>query len=155
MADGWDDWGDGDDNQSHNSEKSEGWDWPAEEGSSAAAVIPATTRTSPSVAAESNSRTEDAEAKARTARAVNEMTDKFFSELRRYQEDLADPCVREEINKVREAVTAKAYFRCISSCVTGRTCNSSAAAKVCLPSSHHNAACGRLPCMYATAVQSI
>lgn len=111
MADGWDDWGDGDDNQSHSSEKSEGWDWPAEEGRSAAVVVkPATTRTSRAVAAESNNRTEDVEAKARTARAVNEMTDKFFSELRRYQEDLADPCVREEINKVREAVTAKAYF---------------------------------------------
>lgn len=111
MADGWDDWGDDDDNQSHSSEKSEGWDWPAEEGGTAAEVAkPTTTRTTRRpVAAESTNSTENVEAEARTARAVNEMTDKFFLELRRYQEDLADPCVREEVNQVREAVTAKPY----------------------------------------------
>lgn len=120
MADGWDDWGDDDDddNQSHSSEKSEGWDWPAEEGSSAAAAAavvvakPATSRTNHPVDAESNSScTEDIEAEARPARAVDEMTDKFFLELRRYQEDLADPCVREEINKVRGAVTGSVVLQ--------------------------------------------
>lgn len=38
------------------------------------------------------------------ARMVDDVTDKFFDELRRYLEDLADPHVREEINQVRDEI---------------------------------------------------
>lgn len=103
MADDWDDWGDDDNEEAaadggdNNSsgDKSEGWDWP----------VAATTKPPAATTAEQQSpqRHEDessaVEREAREA-AVDEMTEKFFVELRSYLENLADPSVREEINQV-------------------------------------------------------
>lgn len=92
MADGWDDWSDEDSKSAKGSDKSEGWDWPAAEGES------------PALAAKQEQQQHDQssaleEAEARDA-AVDEMAGKYFIELRKYLEDLADPSVREEINHV-------------------------------------------------------
>lgn len=106
MADDWDDWGDGDAHS--DTEKSEGWDWPTEAGcsaeSTASVVLDADTNSkSRCLAEESNQKGSDEglEKEAQLARQVDEMTDNYFSELQKYQEDLADPSVREEINKVQ------------------------------------------------------
>lgn len=91
MADDWDDWGDDDNKSAKGSDKSEGWDWPAGGGSSAA----------PGAKQEQQQHDQSPaveEAEARDA-AVDEMTEKFFLELQKYLEDLADPSVREEINQ--------------------------------------------------------
>lgn len=114
MADDWDDWGDDDDDGdnsnsknnnksvavvSNSNEKSEGWDWP-----SSNAEVAATTHnqrgerqqqeenSSPAAVLEQDLEARDA--------AVEEMTGKYFDELRKYLEDLADPSVREAINEV-------------------------------------------------------
>lgn len=99
MADDWDDWGDDEDenssksaaNVSISSEKSEGWEWP-----STAAIVPSSQdgrqQEERSAALEQGLEARDA--------AVEEMTGFFFAELRKYLEDLADPSVREGINKV-------------------------------------------------------
>lgn len=106
MADDWDDWGDGE--ARSDTEKSEGWDWPTEAGysaeSTAAVVLDADTNSkSRCLPDESNQNGSDEglETEAQLARQVDEMTDNYFSELQKYQEDLADQSVREEINKVQ------------------------------------------------------
>lgn len=104
MADDWDDWGDGDDEaaaadggDNSSSDKSEGWDWP----------VAATTTKPPApictAVPKQQSPEDESSAVEREAReaVVEEMTEKFFVELRSYLENLADPSVREEINQVR------------------------------------------------------
>lgn len=106
MADDWDDWGDSE--AQSETEKSEGWDWPGEAGcsaeSAASVVLNADTDSkSRCLAEESNQKGTDEglETEAQLARQVDEMTGNYFAELQKYQEDLADPSVRGEINKVR------------------------------------------------------
>lgn len=112
MADDWDDWGDGE--AQSESENSEEWDWPAaarcptEPPTTTAVVVDADIYSkSHGLVEESNQRGSDEglETEAQLARQVDEMTDNFFAELKKYQEDLADPSVREEINKVRRQNT--------------------------------------------------
>lgn len=52
---------------------------------------------------------EDLEAARELARKVDELADKLFLELQKYLEDLVDPSVREEINKVRTIQTQQKY----------------------------------------------
>lgn len=110
MADDWDDWGD--DKAQSDHDNSEGWDWPtATEGSTEPAATPAlleghTISRSRRLVEESNQGESDEgqETGAQRARQVSEMADKHFVELQKYQEDLADPSVREEINKVPKEI---------------------------------------------------
>lgn len=106
MADGWDDWGDDDDNATSNSsnksativsgsEKSEGWDWP----STAASTAEVAFTNQRGEQNEESSAALEQDLEAREA-AVEEMTETYFVELRKYREDLADPSVREGINQV-------------------------------------------------------
>lgn len=98
MADDWDDWGDDDGNSVKSSDKSEGWDWPSAEGGSSATALGAKQEQQQR---DQGSALEENEAKDA---AVDEMTEKYFLELQKYLEDLADPSVREEINQV--------HYRC-------------------------------------------
>lgn len=118
MADGWDDWGDGE-AQAEN-DNSEGWDWPTEDGCSTepatatAVVVSADTNSkSHRLVEESNQRgiDEGLETAAQLARQADEMTEKYFAELQKYQEDLADPSVREEINKVQSTILIGVCYR--------------------------------------------
>lgn len=111
MADDWDDWGDGE--AQSETEKSEGWDWPTEAGcsaeSAASVVLDGDTDSkSRCLPEESHQKGSDEglETKAQLARQVDEMTENYFAELQKYQEDLADPSVREEINKVQRQIGA-------------------------------------------------
>lgn len=95
MADDWDDWGDDDNKSAKGSDKSEGWDWPAAEGGASGGSA---------LVAKQEQRQHDPspdleDVEERNA-AVDEMTGKYFLELQKYLEDLADPSVREEINQV-------------------------------------------------------
>lgn len=108
MADGWDDWGDDGSASADGSDKSEGWDWP-----SAEAPAPAAGGQKQRQQQQSSASLEEAE--ARDA-AVDEMTEKYFVELRKYLEDLADPSVREEIDQVCTARSTNAshipHYQC-------------------------------------------
>lgn len=117
MSDGWDDWDDED--TQINEAESDGWDWPAEEEressrTSAPTSHGATQKQRTSSSGRSSRRVSDdkrvnteplelesAEEESRFAREVEDFTDKFFAELGKYLEDIADPSVRENINKVR------------------------------------------------------
>jgi len=80
MADGWDDWGDDDNKSANGSDKSEGWDWP-----STTAAVPGGQEQRQQQQQQSSAAVEEAE--ARDA-AVDEMTEKYFVELRKYLEEL-------------------------------------------------------------------
>ncbi|CAN0140421.1 unnamed protein product, partial [Ectocarpus fasciculatus] len=102
MADDWDDWGDDDDeaaasdggDNNSSSDKSEGWDWPVAATTKPPAPIGAAVPKQQSPEDESSA----VEREAREA-VVEEMTEKFFVELRSYLENLADPSVRQKINQ--------------------------------------------------------
>lgn len=108
MADDWDDWDDDDNKSAKGSDKSEGWDWPAAEGGSSAAALAAKQEQQ----RHDQSSALEEEVQARDA-AVDEMTEKYFNELRKYLEDLADPSVREEINQVRFLPFDNKFSKCV------------------------------------------
>eukprot|EP00903_Cladosiphon_okamuranus_P012183 g11426.t1 len=98
MADDWDDWGDDDDKSAKGSDKSEEWDWPASERGSSAAAAAAAALGAKQEQQELDQSPIAEENEARDA-AVDELMEKYFLELQKYLEDLADPSVREEINQ--------------------------------------------------------
>lgn len=113
MADDWDDWGDGD--EQSDGAKSEGWDWPADERRPAASAADKNADEAPERMASRGvdrmtaaggggllpgANDQHIEEKERLAEQMDKMTEKFFVQLQRYLEDLADPSAREEINEV-------------------------------------------------------
>lgn len=116
MSDDWDDW---DDDDHHPSDAgSEGWDWPSETssrhvdtdvkpGKVASQLEKASLQSNVSCvlpnkgAVDERGLLEKAEKEGQLSREEEELTEKFFVELRGYLEDVVDPTVREDTNKVR------------------------------------------------------
>lgn len=121
MSHDWDDWGD--DGEQSDGVKSEGWDWPVEEEEKLAATKAAPCRRVVQVGrtscTNSSSRApprksfddkrrapRDEKAEEIFSRELEELTEKFFSELRGFLEDVVDPSVRESTNKVHALLEA-------------------------------------------------